>query len=117
LTKDLLDKRAEFKQKEINYIYTLNQLKTDNNVLDKQYVEVNKKAVNEAENCYRLSELRTEDLINKFRSQSIKAQENLKKSKESHNMLQVNMENKVNELENKLANTIDVYRKLEKKRD
>lgn len=67
-----------------------------------------KKAVNEAENCYRLSELRTEDLIDKFRSQSIKAQEQLKKAKEVHNILQASMENKVNELEDKLHNSVDL---------
>lgn len=108
LTKDLLDRRAECRQKEVNYVYSLNQIRADNSVLEKQVTEVSKKAVNEAENCYRLSELRTEDLINKFRSQSIKAQENLKKSKEDHNLLQVSMENKVAQLENKLANTVDI---------
>lgn len=86
-------------------------------MLDKQVVEVSKKAVNEAENCYRLSELRTEDLISKFRSQSIKAQENLKKAKEEHNLLQASMESKVYDLEEKLHNSVDLYRKLEKKRD
>jgi len=51
LTKDLLDRRAEMKQKEVNYVYALNQIKADNNVLEKQVVEISKKAVNEAENC------------------------------------------------------------------
>jgi len=117
LTKDLLDRRSEMKQKEINYVYALNQIKADNSVLEKQVEQVSKKAINEAENCYRLSELRTEDLIDKFRSQSIKAQEQLKKAKEEHNILQASMENKVNELEDKLHHSVDLYRKLEKKRD
>lgn len=108
LTKDLLDKRGEMKQKEVNYVYALNQIKADNSVLEKQVEQVSKKAVNEAENCYRLSELRTEDLIDKFRSQSIKAQEQLKKAKEVHNILQASMENKVNELEDKLHNSVDL---------
>lgn len=40
--------------------------------------------------------------MDKFRSQSMKAQNQLKKAKEEHNMLQVSMENKINELEAKL---------------
>jgi len=52
--------------------------------------------------------LRTEDLIDKFRSQSIKAQEQLKKAKEEHSILQSSMENKVNELEDKLHNSVDL---------
>jgi len=64
--------------------------------------------VNEAENCYRLSDLRTEDLIDKFRSQSIKGQEQLKKAKEEHNFLQLTMEQRISDLDNKLQNQVSV---------
>jgi len=50
-TKDLLDKRAQFKHKEENYLTTLQQVKIENQVLEKQVDEISKKAVNEAENC------------------------------------------------------------------
>lgn len=44
LTKDLLDKRGEMKQKEVNYVYALNQIKADNSVLEKQVEQVSKKS-------------------------------------------------------------------------
>jgi len=50
-TKDLLDKRALFKSKEENYLQALQQVKLENQVLEKQVEEISKKAVNEAENC------------------------------------------------------------------
>jgi len=86
----------------------LQQVKTENQILEKQVEEISKKAVNEAENCYRLSDLRTEDLINKFRSTSIKGQEQLKKAKEEHNFLQLTMEQRISDLDNKLQNQVSI---------
>lgn len=89
----------------------------ENEVLEKQVSEVSRKAVTEAENCYRLSELRTEDLMEKFRSQSMRAQDALKKAKEEHSLLQNSMEGQINDLENKLQAQVSLYRRLERRRD
>lgn len=51
VTKDLLDRRSLCKSKEINQVHALNDVRMDNQVLEKQVLEVGKKAVNEAENC------------------------------------------------------------------
>lgn len=108
MVKEVLEKKSNCKTKEYNFVRSIDNVKTENSVLDKQITEISKKAVNEAENCYRLAELRTEDIVDKFRSQSMKAQEQLKKAKEEHNILQINTENNISELENKLQHQISV---------
>lgn len=108
LTKELLQKKSVFKHKELNYLNAINNLENENEILTIQSHEVAKKALNEAENCYRLSELRTEDLTNKFRNQSMRAQEELKRAKETHDIVQREMEDKVSELEQNLQNQIQI---------
>lgn len=117
ITKELLQKKSIYKSKELNYINAINNIEKENEILNIQTQEVAKKALNEAENCYRLSELRTEDLTSKFRSQSMRAQEELKRAKQEHDLIQKEMEDKISELENNLQSQIQIYRKLERKRE
>lgn len=44
--------------------------------------------------------------MDKFRAQSVKGQEQLKKAKEEHNLLQVTMETRINELEARLQQQV-----------
>lgn len=76
-----------------------------------------KRALTETENLQRITELRSEDIIDRFRRQTVRVTEKLKKAKKDHGQLQTMFDSRVRDLEKTLEKCLERKRTLEKNED
>jgi len=102
--KDTLTLNFEFGQREQQHVEQLESLKKTNAQYRLKLHGTVKNAVNQTEIFSKQSEIQTEDLANKFRVQQMRAQEEHKIVKEQTVFIKKIMNQRVDELERKLAN-------------
>ena len=102
--KDMLTLYYEFGQREQQHVEQLEAAKRVNAQLRVKLHGTVKNAVNQTDIFSKQSEIQTEDLANKFRVQQMRAQEEHKIVKEQTSFLKQIMQQRVDELERKLAN-------------
>jgi len=102
--KDTLTLNFEFGQREQQHVEQLESLKKTNAQYRLKLHGTVKNAVNQTEIFSKQSEIQTEDLANKFRVQQMRAQEEHKIVKEQTVFIKKIMNQRVEELERKLAN-------------
>lgn len=117
LTKQLLTEKQVFKKKREDMEHKINKVKTENDVLVMQDEVVRKRACTETENLQRISDLRSEDIVDRFRKQAVRVTEKLKRAKEDHASLQNMFDSRVRDLERTLDRCIERKKTLEKNED
>lgn len=116
-TKELLALKQAYKKATEEVDAKIVVAKGQQGNLQSQDEAVRRRALVETENLQRISELRSEDIIERFRKQTMRVTEKLKRAKKDHAALQNMFDSRVRDLEKTLERCLERKRTLEKNDD